>query len=98
MPRLEQPVGGALARDRETVQLPRQPDGEVADVDHLLDLPEALRADLAGLDGNELAELRLVRPEQLPEPADHVAARGCRRRAPGGEGLGRHGDGALDVA
>ena len=50
VPRLHQPVAGPLAGDRQAVQLPGEADGEVADVDHLLDLAAALGADLAGLD------------------------------------------------
>ena len=41
---------GALRRHRAPVQLARQADGEVADVDHLLHLAEGLGADLARLD------------------------------------------------
>ena len=86
VPRLHQPVAGPLAGDGQAVQLARQPDGEVADVDHLLDLAEALGADLAGLDRHQLAELGLVLAQQLAEPADEVAAdrapasRATRRR------------------
>ena len=77
VPRLHQPVAWTLAGDRETVQLPRETDREVADVDHLLDLAEAFGADLAGLDRHQLAELVLVLAEELAEPA-HAS-----HRAPG---------------
>ena len=75
VPRLHQPVAGSLAGDREAVQLARETDREVADVDHLLDLAEALGADLAGLDRHQLAELVLVLAEELTEPphASHRA-------------------------
>ena len=43
VPGLHQPVARALGRHRPAVQLPRQADGEVADVDHLLDLAAAPR-------------------------------------------------------
>ena len=79
VPRLHQAVTGSLAGDGQSVQLARQADGEVADVDHLLDLAEALRADLAGLDRHQLAELGLVLAQQLAEAPNEGAA--CR--APG---------------
>ena len=44
VPLLEHPVARALGGDREAVELARQADREVADVDHLLHLAEALRA------------------------------------------------------
>ena len=91
VPRLHQPVAGPLGGDRETVQLARETDREVADVDHLLDLAEAFRADLAGLDRHQLAELVLVLAEQLAEPPHRRTAHraGClaprleRGRRPG---------------
>ena len=82
VPRLHQPVARPLAGDRQAVQLARQADGEVADVDHLLDLAEALGADLAGLDRHQLAELGLVLAQQLAEAADEGAAHRRRRRPP----------------
>jgi hypothetical protein len=42
MPGLHHPVLGPLGGDGEAEQLARQADGEVADVDHLLDLAQAL--------------------------------------------------------
>ena len=87
VPLLHQAVAGSLAGDRQAVQLARQPDGEVADVDHLLDLAEALGADLAGLDRHQRAEVVLVLAEQLAEAAHEVAADRRRRRAPRGEGV-----------
>ena len=79
-------------RDRQAVELARQADGEIADVDHLLDLAEALRQDLARLDRHEHGEVVLVRPELLAELADDGAALWARHRAPGG----RRGAGAID--
>ena len=74
VPRLHQTVAGPFAGDRQAVELAGQTDGEVADVDHLLDLAETLRADLAGLDRHQLAELRLVLAQQLAEAADERTA------------------------
>ena len=61
----------------QPVQLARQADGELADVDHLLDLAEAFGADLAGLDRDQLAELGLVLTEQLTEPAHELPRTGA---------------------
>ena len=52
-----------------------RPTREVADVDHLLDLAEALGADLAGLDRHQRAEVGLVLAQQLAELA-HELRRG----------------------
>ena len=82
VPLLHHPVAGPLGGDGQPVQLARQADGEVADVDHLLDLAEALGADLAGLDGDERAEVGLVLAQQLAELADERAAHRRRHGAP----------------
>ena len=47
----------ALRGDGEAVELARQADGEVADVDHLLDLAGPFGDDLADLDGDQSAEI-----------------------------------------
>ena len=93
VPLLHHPVAGALGGDGEAVQLAGQADGEVADVDHLLHLAEALGADLAGLDGDQGAEVVLVFAQQLAELADELAAHGGRDRPPVLKGLVRGGDG-----
>ncbi len=69
-----------------------RPDGEVADVDHLLDLAEGLRADLPDLDGDQLGEVGLVLLEQAAELLDEGAARRRRDAAPGQERLVRPRD------
>ena len=56
MPLLVHAVRGALRVHRETVQLPRETDGEVADIDHLLYLTVSLGAYLAHLEGNKVTE------------------------------------------
>ena len=87
MPGLHHPVVGALGRDGAAVELARQPDREVADVDHLLDLAEALRHDLARLDGHQPAEIVLGGAQFLREDAHELATPRRRDRAPGIEGL-----------
>jgi electron transfer flavoprotein alpha subunit len=59
------------------VQLARQPDRQVADVDHLLHLAEGLRADLARLDRDQVGERLLMFAQQLAQLADNkeIAAR-----------------------
>ena len=92
MPLLHQSVAGTLAGDREAVQLAAEPDGEVADVDHLLHLAERLALDLADLELHQSAEVGLVRAQQRRELADQLAAERSGCRAPGLE----RGDGLLD--
>ena len=92
MPGLHQPVPGPLGGDGLAVQLPRQADGELADVDHLLHLAEGLGGDLARLDGDQRGEIGLVLDEQLAEPRHQRAAHRCRGRAPRRERLRRFGD------
>ena len=78
MPSLHHPVVGALGRDGAAVELPRQSDGEIADIDHLLDLAEALGHDLAGLERHEQAEIILGGAQFLAREA----ARTRRAAAP----------------
>ena len=56
MPLLHHPVARPLGRERQTVELPRQADREVADVDHLLHFAVAFDADLAHLERDQIAE------------------------------------------
>ncbi len=69
---------GALGLDRQAVELARQADGEVADVDHLLHFAEPLGLDLADFDRHQPAELGLGGAQFLAEQADELAA--ARRR------------------
>lgn len=85
-------MAGTLGGDGEAVELARQADGEVADVDHLLHLAEALGDDLAGFQRDQPAELGLVGAQLLTEQAHQFAAPRRRHIAPGLEG----GDGTLD--
>ena len=79
------------------MQLARQANGEVADVDHLLDLAEPLRANLAGLDRYQFAEIGLVFAQQFAEAAHEGTAGRCRRASPLGERLAGGGYGGVDV-
>ena len=85
MPLLHHPVLGPLAGNREAVQLARQPDRKVADVDHLLHLAEALGHDLPGFQRHHLREQRLCLPQFLAEQPDELAAPRRRNPPPGVE-------------
>ncbi len=76
VPGLGQPVAGALRRDRAAVELAREPDREVADVDHLLHLAEALLGDLPDLERDERAERLLLAAQLLAEQAHELASTG----------------------
>ena len=89
MPGLGHPVAGALRGDDEAVQLPRQADGEIADVDHLLHFAQALGHDLADLERHEGAESLLRGAQFLAEKAHELAAAGRRNLAPGEKGVPR---------
>ena len=88
VPGLEHAMAGALGGDRTAEELAREPHGEVADVDHLLHLAEALLGDLAGLERDELAERLLLASQLLAEQADELAAPRCGHVAPRLEGFG----------
>ena len=89
MPGLGHPMAGALRGDDQAVQLPREADGEIADVDHLLHFAQALGDDLADLEGHEGAQ-RLLRGAQfLAKKAHKLAPPGRRNLAPGEKGVPR---------
>ena len=92
MPRLREPVAGTLGRDRAAVELAREADGEVADVDHLLHLAEPLLRDLPDLERHERAERLLLAAQLLAEQPHELAAMRAGQVAPGDERLGGAGD------
>ena len=69
VPGLHQPVAGTLGRHRAAVELAGEADREVADVDHLLDLPAGLGGDLADLEADQGGQVVLVLGEQLARAA-----------------------------
>ncbi len=77
---------GPLGGDRAAEELAREADGEVADVDHLLHLAEALLGDLAGLERDERAERLLLAAQLLAQQPHELAAARRRDVAPGLEG------------
>ena len=89
MPGLGHPVAGPLGSDHEAMQLPREADGEIADVDHLLHFAQALGDDLADLERHQRAE-RLLRGAQFfSQQAHESPRRGPESRARRGRPCGR---------
>ncbi len=76
-------VARALGGDGQAIQLTRQADREVADVDHFLHFALAFLGDLAGFDRYQLAELGLVFTQYFAEQADQLTAARGRDVAPG---------------
>ena len=85
VPAFQQMVTGALRGDRQSVQLPRQADRKVADVDDFLHLAQAFGQDLSRLQRNQPTELRFIATHALGKPAQQLTARWRRHRAPGEE-------------
>ena len=103
MPLFDHPVIGPLAGDGQPVQLARQADGIVANVDHFLHFALAFGDDLAGFERHQPGQRLLCDAQFLAEQADqfatprgwHAAPRqkgGLRTRAGGGDvaGAGFH--------
>ena len=86
-----------LGRHRPPVELAREADREVADVDHLLDLAERLGRDLAGLDRDQLGDVGLVLGQQRAEALDERAAHGRGHDAPARKRLAGGGDRGRDL-
>ena len=82
MPGFHHAMVRPLRRDGEPAELARQANGEVANVDHFLDLAEALGEDFAGFERHQLAERRLVRAQLQAEQAHQLAALRRRHIAP----------------
>ena len=97
MPGFHHAVLGALGGDGQAVELARQADGEIADVDHLLNLAEALGRDLAGFQRHEAAEIVLGGAQFLADQTHEFAAPGSRHLAPGLEGLMGAADGGFGL-
>src|SRR6516165_11406213 len=82
MPLLHHSVVWPFAGNGEAIELTRQADREVADVDHLLHLAESLGADLAGLYGDKLAKRRLEHAKLFAQEPNEFATLRCGHRAP----------------
>lgn len=89
---LEHAVSRSLAVHGEAVELARQTDGEVTDVDHLLDLALTFGANLAHLQSDQGAEVALVLAQGVAQLADEVATDRGGGGPPRLKGLLRGGD------
>ena len=97
MPLLHQAMAGAFAGDRLAVELAAEADGELADVDHLLDFAQGFLRDLARFPADDRGELALVLAKLFAEQADEVAADGSGNDAPLEEGFGGGIDRGVDL-
>jgi hypothetical protein len=77
----------ALARHARPGELPAEPDREVGDVDHLLNLAPGLLPDLANLVRDHGRQILLVLPEQQREAPHHLRPTRRRHPPPGQKGL-----------
>ena len=92
MPGLHHAVARALRGDGEAIDLTRQADGEIADVDHLLHFAETFGDDLSRFEGDDRAERLLGGAQLLAEEANEFAPARRGDVAPRGEGGFRAAD------
>ena len=76
----------ALACERQAVELTRQSHGEIADVDHLLDLALTLGFDLAHLERDQRAECLFLLAQLVAELTNDLATMRRRDLSPHEEG------------
>src|SRR5438552_2539545 len=82
MPLLHQTMVFSLRLNRQAVKHARLADGEIADVDHLLNFAFTFGNDLAGLESDELTKLMFQLAQPISESANGVAADGARCSSP----------------
>ena len=87
VPGLTHGVPRALRGDGQPVELARETDGEITDVDHFLHLAQALLQDLAGFERYEATEVLFLLAQLLAEQAHKLAAPRRRHLTPLSEGL-----------
>src|SRR5271166_6625282 len=97
MPGLSHAVAWALGGDGEPVDLAGETDGEVADVDHLLNLTEPFGDDLACLHRHDGPERLLGGSQFLAEEPHEFAAARSGNIAPGFECSPGAGDDLRDL-
>ncbi len=85
MPLLVHAMLRAFRVHRAAVQHAGLADGQVGDIDHLLDLAVSLCLDLAVLESDQAAERVLVFTQRIRNLANGLAANRSRHRAPGNE-------------
>ena len=99
MPGFHHAMAGAFGGDGETIKLAGKADREIADIDHFLHFAEALGGNLARLQRDETAEIRLEGAQFFAKQPDQFTATGRRHIAPcleGGIGPVDHGCDTLD--
>ena len=92
MPALEQMVARTFGGDRQAIQLAREADREVADVDDFLHFAQPFAEDLAGLERDEFPERLLVAAHAAREATHQFAAHRRGYGAPGEECFLRGGN------
>lgn len=88
---------GALGRDREAVQLTREADGEIADIDHFLHFAQTFLENLARFERHEAAERFLFLAQAIAEQPHELAAARRGHVAPRGERGARGAERGIDV-
>ena len=78
MPLFKQAMLRSFTRHRKAIKLPRQTDGEVAHVDHLLNFTFTLAADFSRFQRDEETQILLMLPQRQSNLAHNLAA--LRRR------------------
>lgn len=89
---------GPFRSDGQTVELAGKADREVTNVDHFLDLTEALLKNLSGLERHQAAKGLLVPAKLVAEKPDELSAARRRDISPvlkGVLGRGQFGSGGL---
>ena len=82
---------GAFGGNGEAIELTRQADCKVADVDHFLDFADSFGEDLARLQCDQLPQFFAMFAQHLTQQTDQFTTYGCRYLAPGlkcGMGIG----------
>src|ERR1043165_5792648 len=82
MPLLVHPMVGTLGVNGEAVELPRQTDREISDVDALLNFAIALRLDFAAFERDERSQRIFLIPKCIADQADNFTAMRGRQFSP----------------
>ena len=82
MPGLHHPVAKPFRCDGQPVQLPRQTDGKITDIDHFLHFASAFGRDFARLYRDQPRQIVLVIAQGIAEQPDKLAAARRGNRTP----------------
>ena len=82
MPLLHQPVLLALTGNRKAIELTAEPDGEIANVDHLLYFASRLFRNLASFQRHQQCQIGFVLTQPFSDPPDDFAPPRRRHHAP----------------